>query len=177
MYHFSEPESPIHSHFYVVTSYLSTKDVAKGWVKEPTKFCQTPTNTYKIKYLKKDFQYLIALCCRTYGQQSTETFPEGWVFLPNQIVNEAKHSTGQTCSLNSWSSMYLMPKNLPREIKPDSTCLPTYWMQYALTVHFLAWIDLVTKRDSYAHLVQDDFRVQLQRSNGKYDWTLRHSIV
>lgn len=68
MYHLSKPKSPMDSYFYVTTIYLSTKDIVKIWVKEPTKFCQTSTNTYKTKSLRRAYQLLIVLCCRIYGQ-------------------------------------------------------------------------------------------------------------
>lgn len=69
------------SHIYAITSYLNTKDVIKTWVKEPSKFYQTPNNTYKNKSLRKMFQYFIILCCWIYGQRRIETFLEGWVYL------------------------------------------------------------------------------------------------
>ena len=34
--------------------------------------------------------FVAALCCRIYGQQSTESFPQEWVFLLNQVVKEGK---------------------------------------------------------------------------------------
>lgn len=77
MYHLLLPEVYMDSPFYAVTSYLTTNDVIKGWVKEPSKFRQTPSNTYNTKSLKKAFKYLRVLCFRIYGQRSTETFPEG----------------------------------------------------------------------------------------------------
>ena len=83
MYHLPMPKSYMDSHFYVITSYLSTKDVIKGWAKEPSKFCQIPNNTYKTKSLRKAYQYLIVLCCRIYGHSSTKTSPESWAFLLN----------------------------------------------------------------------------------------------
>lgn len=90
MYPLPLSETYMDSHFYVVTNYLRTKDVIKGWMKEPSKFWQTPNNGYKTKSLKKSFQYLIVLCCWIYGQKSTETFPKGWEFLLNQVVNDGK---------------------------------------------------------------------------------------
>lgn len=38
MYHLPKLEAYMDSYFYEVTNYLSTKDVIKTWVKEPTKF-------------------------------------------------------------------------------------------------------------------------------------------
>lgn len=68
MYHLPKPESLMDLYFYATTSYLRTKDIVKGLVKEPTKFHQTPTSTYKKKYLSRAYHLLIVLCCRIYGQ-------------------------------------------------------------------------------------------------------------
>jgi len=81
MYHLPELKFLMDSYFYVKTKCLNTKDIVKEWVKEPTKFCSTPTNTYKTKYLRSYYHLLIFLCCRIYYQQSTETFPKGPAFL------------------------------------------------------------------------------------------------
>jgi len=72
LYHLPNREGYMDSHFYAFTIYFNTKDVIKTWVKEPTKFRQTPTNTYKTRSLKKVFQYLILLCYQIKGQKSTK---------------------------------------------------------------------------------------------------------
>jgi len=90
MYHFHKPESLIDYYVYSKTNYLSTKDIVKVWVKEPNFFYRKPTHIYKTKSLRRAYQLLIFLCCRIYDQQSTETFPEGWAFLLDQVVKEGK---------------------------------------------------------------------------------------
>lgn len=90
MYHFLEPKAIMDSYFYATNIYMSTKDIVKGWVKEPSKFQQTTTNTYKTKSFRRAYQLLVILACNFYSQQSTETFPEGWEVLLNQVLNEGK---------------------------------------------------------------------------------------
>jgi len=53
MYHFPFPKAYIYSHFYAITSCLRTKDVIKIWMKEPSKFHQTPNHTYRIIPLER----------------------------------------------------------------------------------------------------------------------------
>lgn len=90
MYHFSEPKLLMDSYFYATNNYVGMKNVVEVWVKEPSKFRQTTTNTYNIKYHRRDYQLLIILACIIYGQKSIETFLEGWEILLNQVLNEGK---------------------------------------------------------------------------------------
>lgn len=39
MYHFPKTKLFMDSYFYAKTNYLSTKEIVKGWVKEPPKLC------------------------------------------------------------------------------------------------------------------------------------------
>lgn len=83
MYHFPKPETLTDSYFYAIKRYMSTKDIVKGWLKEPSKFQHTPTNTYKTQSLKRAYKLLVILGWKIYSQQSTKTFSEGWVVLLN----------------------------------------------------------------------------------------------
>ena len=75
---------------YATHSFLSTRDIVKKWVKEFSKFRMTLNHVYKIKFVKKAYQFLIIFACQLYGQESMKTFPENWVVVLDHLVNERR---------------------------------------------------------------------------------------
>lgn len=81
---------------------LETSSNIGRWVKEMSRFRQTPNHVYKTKYLRKAYHFLIIFACRIYGQESTIFFCEGWVVLLQQLLKKMRRrSTGWTCWLIS----------------------------------------------------------------------------
>jgi len=76
--------------FYATNIFVNTRDIMKHWVKEPSKFRWTPKHVYNTKSLKKAYQLLIIFAYRIYGQESTKTFPQGWVVTLDQLVSDGK---------------------------------------------------------------------------------------
>lgn len=90
MYHFPELVECMDSLFYATHIYVNTRDIFKHWMKEISKFRQTPTHVYKTKSLRKSYQLLVIFAYKIHGSQSMETFLEGWEFLLEHVVNEGK---------------------------------------------------------------------------------------
>ena len=96
MYHMLKPIITMETPFSIPSNSKS-KDILKKQVKELAKFRMTPNKIYKTKTLRKAYQYLIIFSCRLYGQESTETFPQIWVIVLDQLARE-----GKSCN---WSDM------------------------------------------------------------------------
>ena len=75
MYHFPKPMITMETPFSIPSSNANSSDILKSWVKEPAKFRMTPNQIYKMKILRKAYQYLVIFACCLYGQESTKTFP------------------------------------------------------------------------------------------------------
>jgi len=68
MYHLPQLVKRMDSFFYATHSVMNTRDIVKCWLKESSKFRQTPNHVYKIKSLRKAYQFLIIFSYRIYGQ-------------------------------------------------------------------------------------------------------------
>lgn len=90
MYHFPLPVSRMDALLYTPNNSMNTRDILKHWVREPSKFRMEPNQIYKTKALRKAYQFLVILTCCLYGQGSTETFPQSWVAMLDQLESEGK---------------------------------------------------------------------------------------
>ena len=75
MYHFLLLVIIMETPFSKPNSSANSKGILKRWVKEPAKFRMTSNQVYKMKILRKAYQYLYIFACHLYGQESTKTFP------------------------------------------------------------------------------------------------------
>jgi len=97
MYHLPKPLITMETPFNIPNNNANSRDILMNWMKEPTKFRMTPNQIYKTKILWKVYSYLVIFSCRLYGQESTETFPQSWVIVLDQLASE-----GKTCN---WPDM------------------------------------------------------------------------
>lgn len=114
MYHFPKPMKCMDSLFYAAHSYVNTRDIIKHWVKEPSKFKQTPTHACKTKSLGKAYQFLIIFSCRIYRQKSTKTFREGWEILLDQLVRDGRPFNWSDLLVQQLKSHVAKAWNLPK---------------------------------------------------------------
>ncbi len=97
MYHMSNPMITMETPFSIPRSNVNSRDILKNRVKELAKFMMTPNHVYKMKILRKAYQYLVMFSCLLYGQDNMKTFPKSWVIALEQLDSE-----GKACN---WSNM------------------------------------------------------------------------
>ena len=90
IYHFPLPVNRMDTPLYTANNNANTRDILKHWVREPLKFRTTLNQIYKTKTLRKAYEFLVIFSCCLYGQESTETFPQGWVDMLDQLASEGK---------------------------------------------------------------------------------------
>lgn len=61
--------------FYTPNNSMNTRDILKHLVNETTKFRMAPNHIYRMRTLRKAYQFLVIFACFLYGQGSIETFP------------------------------------------------------------------------------------------------------
>ena len=67
IYQMAEPMTIMEIPFRLPSSNANSRDILKNWVKESAKFKMTPNQVYKMKILRKAYQYLVIFTCRLYG--------------------------------------------------------------------------------------------------------------
>lgn len=90
MYHLLKLVITMETPFNIPKNNANSKDIFKNQVKEPTKFRMTPNQIYKMKILRKAYQYSVIFAFCLYDQESIETFPQSWVITLDQLASEGK---------------------------------------------------------------------------------------
>jgi hypothetical protein len=59
----------------------TTKDLCRIWYKPDMQFKLRPTGGYPTTAFRKPYQYMVAMLCRTYGEQDAPKFPLSYMSL------------------------------------------------------------------------------------------------
>ena len=90
MYQMSNPATIMKNPFSLPNNSANSRDILRNWVKEPTRFRLTPDQIYKMKILRKAYQYLVIFACRLSGQACTETFHQIWVIALDPLTRQGR---------------------------------------------------------------------------------------